>query len=67
MKEMTIKIGGMSCQHCVKNVKKTLENLVGVAHVDVKIGEAVISFDSSKVTLKDIEKALTDDGYSLES
>lgn len=67
MKEMAIKIGGMSCQHCVKNVQKTLENLVGIDKVDVKIGEVFITFDSNKLTLKDIEKALVDDGYTLGS
>jgi copper chaperone len=67
MKEMTIKIGGMSCQHCVKAVKKTLQELDGVNHLEVKIGEAAISFDNNKLTVKDIEKAIVDSGYKVES
>jgi copper chaperone len=67
MKEITIKISGMSCEHCVKNVKKALQNIDGVTSVDVKIGEAVLSLDSDSVTMKDIEKAIADAGYSLES
>ena len=38
----TVKIKGMSCQHCVKAVKNTLEEIDGIANVgvDLKAGEA---------------------------
>ncbi|MDA8307170.1 MAG: cation transporter, partial [Deltaproteobacteria bacterium] len=29
----TVKVKGMSCQHCVKSVKKTLEEIDGIANV----------------------------------
>lgn len=67
MKEVTIKISGMSCQHCVKAVIKSLQELNGVNILNVKIGEAAIKFDPNKCTIKDIEKAIVDSGYKVES
>ena len=40
----TIKVTGMTCPHCVKNVAKALQAEAGVEHVDVSLetGEAVV-------------------------
>ena len=48
-KRTTLKIGGMSCGHCVMNVTKALKSVEGVAVEDVQIGSATFSFDPQKV------------------
>lgn len=55
MKEK-IAIEGMSCEHCVARVTKTIEELDGVEKVKVhlKKGLASIKFDESKVTATEI-------------
>lgn len=40
----TIKIKGMSCQHCVKAVKKALEEIDGIADVNVDLAKGEASF-----------------------
>jgi copper chaperone len=57
-----IKIDGMSCQHCVMAVKKEIQKL-DVKNLDVKIGEASVEFDESKVSEKNIKKAIEEAGY----
>jgi copper chaperone len=57
-----IKIDGMSCQHCVMAVKKEIQKL-DVKNLDVKIGEASVEFDESKVSEENIEKAIEEAGY----
>lgn len=66
MKEMTIFIEGMTCQHCVKRVTEALLK-AGVEDADVEIGKARIVFDENKVTLSEISKALDEAGYRLKS
>lgn len=56
------KIEGMSCQHCVMAVKKEISKL-NVNNFDVKIGEAKVDFDESKVNTDEIRKAIVDAGY----
>jgi len=57
-----IKIEGMSCQHCVMAVKKEIEKL-NVQKLDVKIGEAIVEFDESKVSEENIRQAIKGAGY----
>ena len=59
--KITIKIDGMSCQHCVMAVKKEIQKL-DVQKLDVKIGEATIEFDESKIKIEAIENAIKDAG-----
>ena len=56
------KIDGMSCQHCVMAVKKEIQKL-DVKNLDVKIGEASVEFDESKVSEENIKKAIEVAGY----
>lgn len=57
-----IKIDGMSCQHCVMAVKKEIQKL-DVKNLDVKIGEASVEYDESKVSEENIKKAIEKAGY----
>jgi copper chaperone len=65
MAEITLKIEGMSCQHCVMNVKKTIENIKGVNSSEVSIGSAKVVYDESKTDKGAIEKAIRDAGYKI--
>jgi copper chaperone len=60
--EKVFKIEGMSCQHCVMAVKKEISKL-DVENLDVKIGEAKVKFDESKINVEAIKTAITNAGY----
>lgn len=63
MKEESIKVEGMSCQHCVMRVKKAVDSLNGIISSDVQIGLVKVRFDESKINIDDIKKAITGAGY----
>ena len=64
--EVTLKVNGMMCQHCVMHVKKALEAVDGVSTVDVSLEK-----NEAKVTLSKpvdnavFKKAIEDAGYEL--
>ncbi len=60
----TIKIEGMSCNHCVMSVKKSLSRL-DLNDVKVVIGSAEVDFDESKVNEKEIIDAIENSGYQI--
>lgn len=60
----TIKIDGMSCQHCVMAVKKEIQKLE-INNLEVKIGEASIEFDENKTSVQNIVDAVTEAGYEV--
>jgi len=62
----TVKIKGMSCQHCVRAVKKALEEIDGVSDVTVDLAKGEAAFEEAhpvdEAVLKEkIQKA----GYEL--
>ena len=59
-----IKIEGMSCNHCIMSVKKSLSRL-DLNDVKVVIGSAEVDFDESKVNEKKIIDAIENSGYRV--
>ena len=51
----TVKINGMSCQHCVASVTKAIEDVNGVSQVSVDLdkGEATYNGDVREQDVKD--------------
>jgi copper chaperone len=60
-----IKVDGMSCQGCVKNVTGVLCAIDGVAaaQVSLEAGEAAVQFDSSRVSRDALCLAIEDAGF----
>jgi len=63
--QTTLKIKGMSCEHCVKIVTKTLQGLKGVkkATVNLEEGLAEVTYNPDKVSVDDLTAAVIDAGY----
>ncbi len=65
MAEATLKIEGMSCQHCVMRVKKAIDALAGVSGSDVTTGSAKVTLDEPKIKEGDIKTAVEKAGYKV--
>jgi copper chaperone CopZ len=61
--EISLKINGMSCQHCVMNVKKALDGIDGVRSSDVTVGFARVIYDEAKTNQTEISQAVQKTGY----
>jgi copper chaperone len=67
MAKSTLKIQGMTCNHCVMRVAKALKAVPGVqdAQVDLQKGEAIVSYDDAKVTMEKLSFAVVEAGYKV--
>ncbi len=65
MESIVVKVGGMSCQGCVKSVTNVLTALPGVSRAEVSLerGEARIDFEPGKVGVEDFKRAIDDAGF----
>ena len=65
MESTTLKVAGMSCGGCVKSVTGVLQQLPGVARVEVSLenASAEIDFDAGKVTRAALVQAVDDAGF----
>jgi copper chaperone len=62
----TIKIKGMSCQHCVKAVIKTLSEIDGIKDVKVDLSAGEASFEEAKpVAMEVLRERIKKAGYQL--
>jgi len=67
METTTIKVGGMSCGGCVKNVTGALMGVDGVSKAEVSLerGQAVVEYDAARTTLGDLTQAIEDAGFDV--
>jgi copper chaperone len=66
MATATLQVSGMTCQHCVKTVKQTLEGIDGVeqAKVDLQAGSAVVEYDEGRTDAAALAGAVSEEGYA---
>ncbi len=67
MTKKTLKIQGMTCNHCAMRVQKALKGVAGVqdALVDLGKAEAAVTFDEGKVNADTLSTAVVDAGYKV--
>lgn len=68
MATTTLKVQGMTCQHCVRSVTQALESRDGVsrAEVDLQAGRARVDYDDRRVTARELASAVAEEGYEAE-
>jgi copper ion binding protein len=68
MENITMKVTGMSCAHCVKTVNNVLNAMKGITDVKVSLKEGTASFkyDPALIPLETIKTAIKDEGYEVE-
>ncbi|PNX48451.1 MAG: copper-translocating P-type ATPase [Thermoplasmata archaeon M11B2D] len=64
-KKAEMKISGMTCATCSSTIEKSLASLPGVSKAQVNLGSelASVEYDPTKITLRDLDKAVSDGGY----
>ncbi len=67
MTTKTLKIQGMTCNHCVMRVAKALKAVPGVqdAKVDLQKAEAAVTYDDTRVTPDNLSVAVVEAGYKV--
>jgi copper chaperone len=66
MEELSLKITGMSCGHCVGQVTKALAQLDAVQVKTVRVGEAIVAYDQRQIAPTDIVRAVNEVGYGAQ-
>jgi copper chaperone len=63
----TIKILGMSCEHCVAAVEEALSRVDGVTDVQVDLNSGLATFSEEKpIDMEEVRKAVEEAGYKVE-
>ncbi|MGO4108339.1 cation transporter [Paenibacillus sp. YAF4_2] len=65
MTNVTLKVEGMSCGHCVSAVEKAITGAGASGSVDLAAGKVTVQYDDKKVTLEAIKGAIEEQGYDV--
>jgi copper ion binding protein len=60
----TVKVKGMSCQHCVASTKEALEKIPGVSDVEVNLEKGEATFEGS-VDAQVVKEAISEIGFEV--
>jgi len=65
--EVTLNVGGMTCEGCENAIKAGVESLEGIANVESSFEEGwtKVKYDKSTTSVADIEGKITDTGYEV--
>jgi copper chaperone CopZ len=58
-----VKVGGMSCQHCVARVKGALQRVEGLVVEAVEIGRVRVRYDPEAVGRERLTEAIEEVGF----
>nr|WP_165972340.1 cation transporter [Paenibacillus piri] len=65
MRQTTLQVTGMMCNHCVKSVEEALNVLGASGRVDLNRGTVFIEYDENKVTMEAMKDAIEYLGYDV--
>jgi copper chaperone len=67
MTKETMQVKGMSCDHCIRSIEGSVGKLNGVSRVAVHLdtGTVDVEYDPDRVSRRDIEKTIGDQGYEV--
>ncbi len=67
MTQATLKVEGMTCDHCVQTVTGAVKSLPGIEKVSVDLGakQVQVSYDGNQVEISAIEDKIKEAGYEV--
>lgn len=65
MKNITLQVEGMSCQHCVNSIEGALKEIGAKGKVDLKNNSVDVSFDENQISLELIKETIEEQGYEV--
>lgn len=65
MQSVTLKVQGMSCNHCVNSIEGAVKQLGADAKVDLSAGTVTVEFNESNITFDSIKEAIEEQGYDV--
>jgi copper chaperone len=67
MEKITLKVGGMSCEHCAKAVTNAVAGVAGTADVEVDLEAGHVSFlyDPAEASLEAVKEAIIGEEFSV--
>ncbi|NMO96358.1 cation transporter [Paenibacillus lemnae] len=65
MSQVTLNVGGMSCNHCVNAIEKALKEAGMSGKVDLQAGTVTVDYNESQTAVEQIKETIEEQGYEV--
>ena len=67
MKKITLKVNGMTCDHCVETIKGALNKIVGLNLIEISLekSQVKVEFDESHTNIKILSEGIIALGFEV--
>ncbi|WP_028778242.1 copper ion binding protein [Shimazuella kribbensis] len=65
MQNVTLKVEGMSCNHCVVSIEGALREIGSKGKVDLASDTVAVEYNDATVSLDQIKETIEDQGYDV--
>lgn len=65
MTTVTLKVNGMSCNHCVNSIEGALKEAGAKGRVDLGAGTVTVEFEGDKLSVAAIKETIEEQGYDV--
>lgn len=65
MATITLKVQGMSCNHCVNSIEGALQTIGATGKVDLASGTVTVHYEESKLSVDKLKETIEDQGYDV--
>lgn len=65
MQTITLNVEGMSCNHCVNTIEKTLKDMGATGKVNLGAKTVEVSYDENGLSVDTIKEAIEEQGYDV--
>lgn len=66
MNEKTVKVSGMTCNHCKANVHKNISTVAGIESIDIDLATGYVQLKGENIDLQSVKEAVEGIGYGYE-
>ena len=67
MKEITLEVNGMTCDHCVQTIKGTLNKVIGLNLIEINLdkSQVKVEFNESQTNIKILSEEIVALGFEV--
>jgi len=66
MAEKTVKVSGMTCNHCKANVENNLSAIQGIENIEIDLESGKVKMSGDRIDLKEVQSKVESIGYHYE-
>jgi copper chaperone CopZ len=66
MTEKTVKVNGMTCNHCKANVENNLSSIEGITDIEIDLESGVVKVSGDDIDLIEVKNKVEGIGYAYE-